>query len=130
VASTSEPIELALRLAPHFLQNRACTYGCFAGRTKQLKLAPALFAKGRIGRVFAPAIRALHRQPRKSENELAVSITGRRVKTTGGLTGLALPNRTHSTIFKCVSFRLASRRFAPPRLARVRFASSRFAAVR
>src|SRR5215471_11217624 len=66
---------------------RASTDGCFAGRTEQLKLAPALFAKRRIGRVFAPAIRAPHRHPRKSVTEQAVSITVCQVKTTCCPTG-------------------------------------------
>jgi hypothetical protein len=62
----------------------AGTDGCLAGRTKQLKLAPALLTKGRIGRVFAPSIRAPHRHRRKRVTKWDACITDRRVKTTSG----------------------------------------------
>src|SRR5215467_8451071 len=68
-------------------ESRTSTDGCFAGRTKQLKLTSALFAEGGIGRVFAPAIRAPHRLTRrnpKNSTERAVCSTERRVETTSG----------------------------------------------
>jgi hypothetical protein len=68
VAIGRESMEAWLKLAPHLLQNRAVTLTGAFGRTKVLKSASALFAKGRIGRVFAPAIRAPHIGPAKKSD--------------------------------------------------------------